>query len=120
MARVAVVQMTSGDEVGANLAAAARFVAEAAAAGAALVVLPENFAFMGAGEGAKLAVAEADRAGPIQDALSGMARTAGCWLVGGTVPLRAPERPHAPGRTRDGAPMPRRGEPRPAIRVPMV
>ena len=44
--RVAVVQMTSTDDLGANLAAASAFVVEAAGAGAKLVGLPENFAYL--------------------------------------------------------------------------
>jgi len=87
--RVAVVQMTSGAEVAANLAVASARVAEARAAGATLVVLPENFASMAAGEGAKRAIAEDDGTGPIQRALAELARQHGVWLVGGTVPLRA-------------------------------
>src|SRR5690606_8408489 len=44
--RVAAIQMTSTDDVAANLAAARKFVAEAAGLGATLVALPENFAFL--------------------------------------------------------------------------
>ena len=44
---VAVVQLSSQDDVAANLACATHWVGEAARAGAKLVALPENFAFMG-------------------------------------------------------------------------
>jgi predicted amidohydrolase len=44
--RAAVVQMTSGDDVAANLAETRRSVAEAAERGAQLVALPENFAYL--------------------------------------------------------------------------
>ena len=44
--RVAVVQMTSTDEVGANLAMAEKWIAQAADQGAELIALPENFAYL--------------------------------------------------------------------------
>jgi len=47
VARVAAIQMASGPQVDANLLEAERLVAQAAEAGARLVVLPENFAHMG-------------------------------------------------------------------------
>ena len=49
----------------------------AAAAGAKLAALPENFAFMGAHEADKLALAEPDGGGPIQDFLAQTARELG-------------------------------------------
>ncbi|MEQ1439457.1 carbon-nitrogen hydrolase family protein [Fontimonas sp. SYSU GA230001] len=89
-ARAAVVQMTSGADRDANLDAAGRLLRAAADAGARLAVLPENFAFMGAHETDKLAFAEADGAGPIQDFLAQSARALGLWIVGGTIPLAVP------------------------------
>ena len=87
---VAAIQMTSSPDVAVNLADAARLLAEAAAAGARVAVLPENFAIMGRREADKLAVAEAPGDGPIQAALAGAAADLGLWIVGGTVPLRVP------------------------------
>jgi predicted amidohydrolase len=87
-ARVAAIQMNSGAEVAANLAAAGRLLAQARAQGTQLAVLPENFALMGAREADKLGVAERDGAGPIQGFLSQRARELGLWLVAGTVPLK--------------------------------
>ena len=87
-ARLAAVQMNSGADVGANLRAAGAALEQARAAGAALAVLPENFAFMGAREHDKLAAAEADGQGPIQEFLAGAARRLGLWIVAGTVPLK--------------------------------
>jgi nitrilase len=84
----AVVQMVSGSEVAANLASAGRLIAQAAQAGASLVALPENFALLGRREQDKLAVAEDDGAGPIQDFLADAAARHGIHLVGGTLPLR--------------------------------
>ena len=86
--RAAALQMRSGVEVGANLTDARRLIGGAAAAGAALVVLPENFALMPAGEGQRRQVAESLGGGPIQDFLADQARTLGIWIVGGTLSLR--------------------------------
>jgi nitrilase len=81
--------MASGPQLDANLLEAERLIARAAAAGARLVVLPENFAFMGATEADKFRVAEEFTSGPIQDFLAQQAAKHRLWLVGGTVPLRA-------------------------------
>jgi len=89
--RVAAVQLNSGADVAANLAAAARLLEQARAEGAVLAVLPENFAFMGAHEADKLAVAEPPGRGPIQDALAALARRLQLWIVAGTVPLQTAE-----------------------------
>ena len=86
--RVSAIQMTSGHDIGANLDAAGRFLAEAARLGAVLAALPENFAFMGLNSGDKRAVAEPEGAGRIQDFLADTARRLGLWIVGGTIPLR--------------------------------
>ena len=90
MTRVAAVQMTSGPRVPANLDAAKRQIAVAAAAGAQLVVLPENFALMPLTDAARMAATEQDGKGPIQDFLSAQARHHRVWLVGGTIPIVAP------------------------------
>jgi predicted amidohydrolase len=58
--------MVSGPEVAANLDAAARLLAEAAAGGAALAVLPEYFCLIGRRDTDKLDVAETPGEGPIQ------------------------------------------------------
>lgn len=87
--RVAAIQMASGPQVQANLLEAGRLIAEAAAGGAGLVVLPENFALMGLEETDKVAQRERDGAGPMQDFLAQQAKRHRVWLVGGTVPLEA-------------------------------
>jgi nitrilase len=86
-ARIAAIQMVSGPEVGPNLAAAERLVAAAAAAGARLAALPENFYLIGRHEGDKVALRETDGAGPVQDFLSSTARKNGLWIIGGTAPI---------------------------------
>ena len=87
MHTVAAVQMISSPSVADNLATARRLVAQAAAAGAQLVVLPEYWAIMGQQETDKLAHAEQPGSGPIQDGMAQMARQHGIWLIGGTLPL---------------------------------
>ena len=87
MHTVAAVQMISSPSVDDNLATARRLVAQAAAGGAQLVVLPEYWAIMGKQETDKLAHAEQPGSGPIQDGMAQMARQHGIWLIGGTLPL---------------------------------
>ncbi len=85
--RIAAIQMASGPNVNANLLEAARLIAQAAKAGAGLVVLPENFAIMGLREQDKVAIGEAMGDGPIQTFLSRQAIKHKIWLAGGTIPL---------------------------------
>ena len=87
--KVAAVQMTSGPEVEANLATAGALLEEAAAGGARLAVLPENFSFLGLRDADKRAVAETDGAGPVQAFLAASARRLKLWIVGGTMPLKS-------------------------------
>lgn len=83
----AVIQMVSQDDVLANLATARRLLEQAAAAGARLAVLPENFAAMGRRDLAALGRAEASGEGPILPWLHRAARDLGLWIVAGTIPL---------------------------------
>jgi nitrilase len=85
--------MVSCADVGRNLEAARALLRESRERGALVAALPENFAFMGLTEADKLAIAEDDGRGPIQHALSGLARELGLWIVAGTVPLRVPGEP---------------------------
>jgi len=87
--KVAAIQMTSGPDVAANLGQARELLEEAAARGAGLVALPENFSFMGLKDADKRTVAEADGAGQVQAFLAATARRLRLWIVGGTVPLVA-------------------------------
>lgn len=89
MSKIAGIQMASGPQVVANLNEAARLIGMAAKAGARLIVLPENFCMMPMKEADRVAIAEQDGVGPLQDFLAAQARRHGVWLVGGTVPLRA-------------------------------
>ncbi len=87
--RVAAIQMASGPNIGANLIEAARLIAQAAADGARLVVLPENFACMPLQTHDLVKVCEPDGSGAMQDFLRESAVRHGLWIVGGTVPLHA-------------------------------
>jgi nitrilase len=87
--KVAAIQMVSGPEVAANLREAGQLIAEAAAGGAVLIVLPEYFAIVGMSDRDKVAVRESDGSGPIQVFLADAARRHRVWLVGGSAPLAA-------------------------------
>jgi deaminated glutathione amidase len=87
----AALQMCSTSDLQTNLATCKRLAAKAAQRGASLLVLPENFAFLGQREHDKLAVAEAidPRApGPILSALMEIATSQGAWVIGGGMPER--------------------------------
>jgi deaminated glutathione amidase len=87
----AAIQMTATADVSANLSTVTQLVAEAAAGGARLVVLPECFPFLGSTEGQKMAAAEdLDGAspGPIRDQLAALASKHQLWIVGGGMPER--------------------------------
>jgi len=81
---VAAIQMTSGPDVAANLAAAGALLERAARQGARVAVLPENFSFMGLADADKRTVGERDGDGPVQQFLGERARALGLWIVGGT------------------------------------
>jgi nitrilase len=87
MKQVAAIQMASGPNVGANLIEAGRLISDAVAAGAQLVVLPENFAHMGVNEADVLKIKEQYGEGEIQDFLKDQASKHGIWLVAGSIPL---------------------------------
>lgn len=90
---IAAVQMSSQDDLAKNLSVASARIDEAARRGAGLVVLPENFAFMGT-EAQKREIAESTDgvAGPIVRALSDAAKRSGVWVIGGGMPERSDDR----------------------------
>lgn len=89
--RVAAIQMNSGADVGENLKLTERLLAEAAADGCMLCVLPENFALMPQRGRDKAAVAEEPGEGPIQTFLAEASRRHGIWIIAGSMPLVSPE-----------------------------
>jgi predicted amidohydrolase len=100
---LAAVQMTSGEDVDANLERSRELVGEAANAGALVVGLPENFAYLGSRQDHRLTIAEElppvgtpdhDHFGPILTAMRALALKAGVWLLLGGFP----EKSRAEGR----------------------
>ncbi|MCK5697600.1 MAG: carbon-nitrogen hydrolase family protein [Gammaproteobacteria bacterium] len=111
MTKVAAIQMASGPNVSANLNEAKRLISDAIKQGAKLVVLPENFAYMGLSELDILEVAEPSiidnlsseknigsdsnleekSYAPIQTFLSSLAKEKKVWILGGTIPLQVKE-----------------------------
>jgi deaminated glutathione amidase len=89
--KLALVQCVSSTAWGPNLQWAQTAVAQAAQQGAELVALPEYFCAMGFKDTDKLALQETYGAGPMQDAMSALARQHQVWLVAGTMPLRTPD-----------------------------
>jgi predicted amidohydrolase len=85
--KVAALQMVSGPDLQANLAAAHVLLREAAAGGAELAVLPEYFCLMGHKDSDKLAAREAYGDGVVQRFLAGAARELKLWVAGGTLPM---------------------------------
>lgn len=87
---LAALQMVSGPDVAQNLDAVERLVAEAAAQGAALVLLPEYFCLMGSSDRDKLFIEEQPGEGPMQARLAACARRHEVTLIAGTLPLASP------------------------------
>lgn len=85
--KAAAIQMASGTSVNANLLTTEKLLQQAAAQGAGLAVLPENFAFMGESCKESLPYREKEGDGPLQQFLSQIAKRLGIWIVGGTIPL---------------------------------
>jgi predicted amidohydrolase len=85
--RVAAVQLSSRADLSHNLETCRELVSIAAEEGAALVVLPENFAYLGP-EAGRRQIAErlGDQDAPIQRALSRMAHDFGLTVVAGGFP----------------------------------
>ena len=92
---VAVIQMVSQDDVLANLRDARSLLEQAAAAGAQLAVLPENFAAIGRNDLPQLGLTEALGEGPVLPWLRLAARDLGLWIVAGTLPLPPDDQPQA-------------------------
>ncbi len=95
--KVAVVQMASSIEIDENLHEAAYWIAQATEQHASLIVLPENFAWMGADQELKNH-AELLGDGKIQQFLSDQAKKHQIWLLCGTIPIHSetdPKKVHA-------------------------
>ena len=93
----AVVQLTSSEDVAANLEAIRHWVSAAAKAGAELVALPENCVWLRTRPEAVApmeAVAGTSGDGPNLAALKAIAREAGVWLLVGSFPETGPDARH--------------------------
>jgi predicted amidohydrolase len=100
---VAALQLTSTEDVSSNLERCSALTRAAARAGASLIGLPENFAYLGSDRDHRLSLAEelspAARdleapAGPILTAMRALARDTGAWLLLGGFPERAASPAH--------------------------
>ncbi|TXY31123.1 carbon-nitrogen hydrolase family protein [Vibrio mimicus] len=87
MQRVGLIQMTSGSEVSANLAYLQEQVALLAKQGAQWIVTPENALLLGNREQYHQQAEPLDN-GPVQHALSNLAKQHGVWLLIGSMPIR--------------------------------
>lgn len=96
--RVAALQTSSQGDLAKNLAECGALVERAAASGARMILLPENFAYFGADEGRRAVAERIGDGGPIQTALAGWAKDAGAFVVGGGMPERSDD----PGRPYNG------------------
>lgn len=88
MPKVAVVQMISSASVKTNLNKVEDFFINAKEKQADLLILPENFAFMGLKENDKLELAENYGEGEIQDRVRQLAKRYDLWVIAGTLPLK--------------------------------
>jgi predicted amidohydrolase len=91
--RVGAVQLRSTNDLGSNLATCRAQVAHAAKDGAQLVILPENFAFLGRSEVDKLSSAEDLGSGPVMTMLREVATAYGIWVIGGGMAELVPSDP---------------------------
>lgn len=89
--KVSVIQMTSCTNVDKNLACVSMLVEQVMVQKPSLIVLPENFAYMGLNEADKLNQAEVFGEGVIQDTISQLAKKHGVWIVAGTIPIKSEE-----------------------------
>ena len=90
---VALVQLNSGDDKDANIAAALKGIDQAAATGARLVMLPEVWTDMGPDDGA--ADAAETVPGPLTETLAARARDLGIYLHAGSFLERAEGEPRS-------------------------
>jgi len=89
--RAACIQMNSVDDVALNLARAAELLKKASGQGARLVLLPENFAFMGSDDAVKRRMAESEAESHVLDFIAGQAAELGMAIIAGGVLLREDE-----------------------------
>ena len=97
--RVAALQLSSQDQLSENLERVDSLVERAARAGAELIVLPENFAYLGVPGGSRqLAERLGDKDAPIQRCLTRLAQRERVAIVAGGFPEQSPD-PERPFNT---------------------
>lgn len=89
MPKIAALQISSQSRVADNLATMEVFFKRAQREQVALLVLPENFAFIGANDSDKLAIAENFGDGKIQHKISQLAEKYNLWVIAGTIPIKS-------------------------------
>ena len=87
--RTAVVQLSSSDDIAANLEATHHWVQHAADRGAEFVALPENYGYLRR-EGLTYPCAQ-DVDGEIVGCIRALAREREIWILGGSFPERIPD-----------------------------
>jgi nitrilase len=85
--RVAAIQMVSTHDIAENLREAGRLLEEAAAFGAGIAVLPENFAVLATRQMIGCGRREADPDNLIRHFLAEQSARLGIWIVGGSLPI---------------------------------
>lgn len=85
--RVALVQMVSSQSIEPSLQRAEILIRDAVAGNPDAIFLPENFAALGSNDPQAIGLREQFSNGPVRSFLAEMAREAGCWIFGGTVPV---------------------------------
>ena len=88
--KFAAAQMNSNDCVDDNLLLSESLIKQAKKEGADIVLLPENFAFMGYPKQLVEEIMEDFEDGPIQKSISELARKLQIWIIAGSVPIISP------------------------------
>lgn len=86
--RTSCIQLCSGSDQSLNLKRVSRLLKEAARQKSKLVILPENFSFMGSDETEKINVAEKLSDSSLIAFLSERAKRYDMYIIGGTIPLK--------------------------------
>jgi nitrilase len=101
MTQVAAIQMVSSHNLAGNLAEAEALLRDAAAQGAKVAVLPENFAVLATAQMRECGRQESGGESVIRRFLSEQAKRLGLWIVGGSMPLATrPDGSDVPNRVR--------------------
>ena len=88
MTSIASIQLTSGPNIQANLLEVSKYLEEISKGKSALVVLPENFAFMPENDISFVKNAEVEGSGPIQEFIAENAAKYKIWIIAGTIPIK--------------------------------